>query len=85
MYDPVLRRLNDSENPIVGKRELDVAGERFVCFEKDYEKKGIHLPSVDCKSAGPLDVMFFGGIRAEPRRDYSEFYSLMASVQKPSR
>jgi hypothetical protein len=77
--------MNDSESPIVGKRELSVAGERFVCFEKDFQKRGIHLPSIDCKSAGPLDVMFFGGMRAEPRRDYSEFYSLMASVQKLSR
>jgi hypothetical protein len=79
------KSMNDSESPIVGKRELSVAGERFICFEKDFEKKGTHLPSVECKSSGPLDVTFFGGMRAEPRRDYSEFYSLMASVQKISR
>ncbi|MGA8502854.1 MAG: hypothetical protein WB683_14980 [Candidatus Sulfotelmatobacter sp.] len=86
--DLVQKRMNDSndsESPIVGKRELDVAGERFVCFERDFEKKamkGIHLPSVECKSAGPLDVTLFGGMRKEPRRDYPEFYSLMASVRK---
>jgi hypothetical protein len=82
--DLVENRMSDSEDPVVGKQELNVAGEHFVCFERDFDKKGIHLPSVECKSAGPLDVMFFGGMRVEPRHDYSEFYSLMASIQKPS-
>lgn len=93
----VQKRMNGPENPIVGRRELTVAGEPFVCFERDFEvnlpatvsasasKNPIHLPSVQCTSSGPLDVMFFGGMHAEPRRDYSEFYSLMASIQKVSR
>jgi hypothetical protein len=84
--DLAQKQSEGSENVIVRRKELNVAGEPFVCLEQDFEKsKGIHLPSVDCKSAGPLDVMVFGGMRAEPRRDYPEFYSLMASIQKVSR
>jgi hypothetical protein len=91
------RRLNDPKNPIVGKRELRVADEPFVCFEKDFAvalppassanltQPTVHLPSVWCSSEGPLDVAFFGGMHATPRHDYAEFYSILGSVQKTSR
>ena len=52
------KSMNDSESPIVGKRELSVAGERFICFEKDFEKKGTHLPSVECKSFWLCSLIF---------------------------
>jgi hypothetical protein len=95
--DLVQKRMNGPENPVVGKRDLKVAGEPVVCFERDLavklptegsattSKNLIHLPSVECTSTGPLDVMFFGKMYSQPRRDYSEFYSLLASIQKVSR
>jgi hypothetical protein len=95
--DFVQNQMNDARNPIIGRLELSVAGEPFVCFERDFEvnlpasasanpsPQTSHLPSVECNSAGLLDVMFFAGTHAAPRNDYSEFYSLMASIEKNSR
>lgn len=83
-----------SENPVVGRQELQVAGQSFLCFEHDYRialpagnsdrkwTQTIHLPSVDCKSTGRLDATFFGGMHAAPRHDYQGFYSLLTSIQK---
>jgi hypothetical protein len=95
--DFVQNQMNDARNPIVGRMELSVAGEPVVCFERDFEVNlpasasanpsppTSHLPAVECNSEGRLDVMFFGGTHAAPRHDYSEFYSLMASIEKTSR
>jgi len=84
------------ESPVVGRRELQVRGESFLCFEHDYglslptaqsggilKQAALHLPSVDCKSSGALDAMFFGGMHAAPRHGYQEFYSVLSSIQKP--
>ena len=91
------RRLNDPRNPVTEKRELRVADEPFVCFEKDFAaalppapsahvtQQTVHMPSVWCRSGGPLDVTFFGGMRVVPRHDYAEFYSILSSIQKNSR
>lgn len=76
-----------------GRRDLSIAGEPAVCLEKDFEidvpnrfrialPTRVHLPSVDCKSAGPLDVMFFGGRWPAVRHDYSEFYTIVGSIQR---
>jgi len=87
------RRLNDPKNPIVERREIQVAGDPFVCFEKDFEvalpptsspKQTVHMPSVWCRSSGPLDITFFGGVRAAPRHDYGEFYSILSTIHKSS-
>lgn len=95
--DFVQNQMNDASSPIIGREELSVAGEPFVCFERDFEvnlPEGAssnpspqtgHLPAVECNSAGLLEVMFFAGTHAAPRHDYSEFYSLMASIEKTSR
>jgi hypothetical protein len=95
--DLVQKRLNDPKNPIVGRREILVADEPFVCFERDFavvlpptvlastSERTIHMPSVECTSAGPLDVKLFAGLRAAPQHDYSEFYSILGSIQKTSR
>jgi hypothetical protein len=90
------RQLNAPKNEVIEKRELRVADEPFVCFEKDFAvalppassgpvtQQNVHTPSVWCRSRGPLDVTFFGGMRASPRHDYAEFYSIMSSIQKSS-
>jgi hypothetical protein len=95
--DFVQNQMDDARNPIIGRMELSVAGEPFVCFERDFEggrpasasvnpSPGTsHLPSVECNSAGRLDVMFFAGTHAARRHDYAEFYSLMGSIEKNSR
>ncbi|HET9409783.1 MAG TPA: hypothetical protein VFO39_21280 [Candidatus Sulfotelmatobacter sp.] len=88
-------QMNDARNPIVGRAKLSVAGEPFVCLERDAEAdpassasanpspQTSHLPSIECNSAGLLDVMFFTtGTHAQ--HDYSEFYSLMSSIEKNS-
>jgi len=89
--------MNDVGNPITGRSELSVAGDPFVCFERDFQvnvpagasadpsPQTGHLPSVECNSAGLLDVMFFAGTNVGPAHDYAEFYSLMASIEKTSR
>jgi len=96
LWSDLEQRLNDPKNPIVDKRELRVADEPFVCFEKDLAvavplasskpviERTVHMPSVWCRSGTPLDVTFFGGMRAVPRHDYAEFYSIMSSIQKSS-
>jgi len=83
------------ENPVVGRRELQVQGKSFLCFEHDYLlalptaqsgnilKQTTHLPSIDCKSSGALDAMFFGGMHAAPQHGYQDFYSVLSSIQKP--
>lgn len=92
-WNEVETRYARPENPVVGRRELDVQGESFLCFEHDYtltpppaqsggQQTTVHASSVDCKSNGALDAMFFGGMHAAPRHDYREFYSLLASIQK---
>ena len=95
--DFVQNQMNDVGNPIVGRSELSVAGEPFVCFERDFQvnepaeapansfPQAGHLPSVECNSTGLLDVMFFAGTHAPAAHDYSEFYSLMGSIEKTSR
>ena len=95
--DFVQNQMDDARNPIIGRMELSVAGEPFVCFERDFEVNlpasasanpspgTSDLPAVECNSAGRLDVMFFAGTHAALRHDYSEFYSLMASIEKNSR
>lgn len=92
--DFVQNQMNDAGNPITGRSELSVAGDPFVCFERDSQgnmpvgasvnpsPEAGHLPSVECNSAGLLDVMFFAGTHAPLARDYSEFYSLMGSIEK---
>ena len=96
--DFVQNQMNDAGNPIIGRSELSVAGEPFVCFERDFQASAGasatspgnpstqtgHLPSVECNSAGLLDVMFFAGTHAPPARDYADFYSLMGSIEKTS-
>ncbi len=94
-WDAMMRKtVSNAENPVVGKHDLTVAGEPFVCIETDYRvplppnvaasarAKVLHLPSVVCMSAGQVQVTFYGGMRAVTRYDFSEFYSLMASVQR---
>ena len=95
--DFVQNQMNDASNPIIGRSELSVDGEPFVCFERDLavnQPEGAsaepspqtsHLPAVECNSAGLLEVMFFAGKHSAPRHDFSEFYSLMASIEKTSR
>jgi hypothetical protein len=95
--DFVEERMNDARNPIVGRLELSVAEEPFVCFERNFEVNPTanasadpsaqlrRLPSVECNSAGLLDVMFFAGVHTETQQDYSKFYSLMDSIQKDAR
>lgn len=95
--DFVQNQMNDVENPIVGRSEFSVAGEPFVCFERDLQANVLagasadrapqtpDLPSVECNSAGRLDVMFFMGPHSPPAHDFSEFYSLMAAIEKTSR
>lgn len=96
--DFVQNQMNDARNPITGRSELSVAGEPFVCFERDnfqvnppaganadLSSQTGHLPAVECNSAGLLDVMFFAGTHVPPAHDYSEFYSLMGSIEKASR
>ena len=94
--DFVQNQMNDAADPIIGRSELSVAGESFVCFERDFQggmpagasadsSPGTgQLPSVECNSAGVLDVMFFNGTPASRALDYSEFYSLMGSIEKTS-
>ncbi|HET9408156.1 MAG TPA: hypothetical protein VFO39_13030 [Candidatus Sulfotelmatobacter sp.] len=92
--DFVQNQMNDARNPIVGRTELTIAGEPLVCLERDFavnlrtgasanpSPQTSHLPSIECNSAGLLGVMFFAGTHTQ--HDYSEFYSLMASIEKNS-
>ena len=94
-WNEIETRYSRPENPIMAKRQLQVGGESFLCIEHDYTlampirqsgqslTQTVHLPSVDCRSNGTLDAMFFGGMHAAPRHDYQVFYSVLGSVQEP--
>ena len=79
-------RLKDPKFVTLVRRDLRVGGEPLVCLEKDlimdYKSIAIHGSSVNCMSAGQLEVTFFGGMRDAPRYDYSEFYRILSSIQK---
>lgn len=47
------RRLNDPKNPVIEKRELRVADEPFVCFEKDF---AVALPPASSAPVTPQTV-----------------------------
>lgn len=95
LWSQVETRSARPENLVVGRRELQIQGESFLCFEHDYVlalptsqsgntlRQTAHLPSIDCKSSGALDAMFFGGMHAAPRHGYQDFYSVLSSIQKP--
>ena len=90
----VEKRMNRPEGPIVGRRDLNLAGEPFVCFERDFRINlpptvalsrsvtTIHGPSIDCNSAGRLAIMFVGGAHVSEQHDFGESYSIMASLRK---
>jgi hypothetical protein len=92
--EAVEQKLNSAENPVTGRHEIGVAGERFICLEWDYSlmlpgklarktgEKRVHLPLIDCMSGEHFEVMFFGGMRSATRHDFAEFYSLMAALRR---
>jgi hypothetical protein len=92
--DMMQKGMNSPENPIIARRDLQIDGQPFVCFERDFavtlpaavatraSTNTIHMPNVDCNSAAPLQIMFFGGMWTAQGRDYRDFYSMIASIQK---
>jgi len=93
-WNSVETRMAQPDDAIVGRLELRVAGEPFLCLERDLaenlppsasrdgSRHTVHLASVDCASTGRLDATFFGGMHSAPRRDFQEFYALLATIQK---
>ena len=94
LWSDAEEKMSRPENPIVAKHELRVADQTFACLERDYtvnlppylKVRGgtsvAHLPSVQCASTAPLEIMFVGGTYAKTRHDYQDFYSIVSLIQK---
>lgn len=86
LWTGIENKMQDPQFVILARRKLQVGGESVVCLEKDLgtsvQSITIHLPGVNCISAGQLEIQLFGGTHAAPRYDYSEFYGLVSSIRK---
>jgi hypothetical protein len=72
----------DGSTNILGRKELQVSGERILCVETNLDTKAVRLYPIQCRSETALEVTFqpciFSGKDHDPM-----FYSLLQQIQKP--
>jgi hypothetical protein len=78
---PVWARLQeqptiDGNIRVTGRKELHIGSEEFLCFEKDFDLKKLHLYPIECRSEGGLEVSFTPYLASGMNRK-DEFYSLL--------
>jgi len=61
---------------VTGRKELHIGNEVFVCFEKDFDLKKLHLYPIECRSEGALEVSFTPFFPPANNRNEA-FYSLL--------
>jgi hypothetical protein len=71
----------DGSTRILGRKELQVSGERVLCVEKNVETKAVRLYPIDCRSETALEVTFVPYVFSAKDHDQM-FYSLLQQIQK---
>jgi hypothetical protein len=71
----------DGSMKILGRKELQVSGERILCVEKDVETKAVRLYPIDCRSETALEITFVPYLFSTKDHDQM-FYSLLQQIQK---
>jgi hypothetical protein len=66
---------------VLGRKELQVSGEKILCFENNLDTKAIRLYPIQCRSESSLEVTFQPYIFSATDHDQM-FYSLLQQVQK---
>jgi hypothetical protein len=78
---PVWARLEeqptiDGNIKVTARKELHIGSEEFLCFEKDFDLKKLHLYPIECRSEGGLEVSFTPYFGSGMNRNET-FYSLL--------
>lgn len=75
------RPMRDGRLKILGRRELQIGGERILCIEKNLDTKAVRLYPIECRSENALEVSFLPYLFSAKTHD-SMFYKLLLQVQK---
>ncbi len=75
------RPMADGSTKILGRRELQVSGERILCVETNLDTKAVRLYPIQCHSETALEVTFQPFIFSAKDHDQM-FYSLLQQIQK---
>jgi hypothetical protein len=70
-----------SKMKVLRRKELQVSGEKILCFETNLDTKAIRLYPIQCRSESSLEVTFQPNILSAKDHDQM-FYSLLQQVQK---
>jgi hypothetical protein len=76
------RSMADGSTKILGRKELQVGGERILCVETNLDTKAVRLYPIQCRSETALQVTFHPYIFSAKDHDQM-FYSLLQQMQKP--
>jgi len=77
----ISRPMRDGSTKILGRKELQVNGETFLCVEKTLDIKSVRLYPIECRSEGALEVTFQPYVCSAKDHDHM-FYSLLQQLQK---
>ena len=75
------RPMADGSMKTLGRKELQVSGERILCVEKNVETKAVRLYLIDCRSETALEIRFVPYVFSAKDHDQM-FYSLLQQIQK---
>ena len=76
-----IRPTPDGNMKTLGRKELQVSGERILCVEKDLDTKAVRLYPIECRSERGIEVTFQPNIFSTTEHNQM-FYSLLQQVQK---
>ncbi len=71
----------DGSMKVLGRKELQINGEKVLCVEKDLDTKALRLYPIECRSEGALEVGFLPYLFDVKDHDQT-FYSLLQQLQK---
>jgi hypothetical protein len=76
----VSRPMLDGSTKILVRKELQINGEMFLCYEKNLDTKSVRLYPIECRSEGALEVSFQPNVFSAKDHDHM-FYSLLQQLQ----
>jgi len=77
----ISRPMLDGSTKILGRKELQVSGEKIVCIEKNLDTNTVRFYPIECRSESALEVNFQPYLFSAKDHDQM-FYSLLQQVQK---